>query len=231
MHLDDPDGPEEDMVLLAGLDCRNYFGRLPMPADYLDWWAADDFRSTYEWHSHALRLLQSRRPPNLWLLKSPVHLFKLEAFAARYPGARFVMTHRDPAKVVSSVASFSHALYEGVCEPESAALNRRDTGRRCLSFWAEGMRRGLDARARIGDDRFIDVDNRDVIRDPVTTLERVYDQLEMTVTPTLKGAWVAYQQENAQGKFGGHDHNPEDFGLDAPTIRSAFSDYIARFGV
>ena len=84
MHLFDPDGPEEDLVYFAGLNMRAYHGALPMPDEFLDWWMADDFASTYTCHARVLKLLQSRRPPYLWLLKAPVHVFKLEAFAAQY---------------------------------------------------------------------------------------------------------------------------------------------------
>jgi hypothetical protein len=227
LHLSDPDGPEEDLTLLAGLNCRGFHGQFPMPDDYMAWWMADDFVSTYAYHHKTLQLLQSRRPPNKWLLKSPPNLFNMEAFAAQHPHVKFVMTHRDPAKAISSVASFYQALYQGSCEPES--LDRSWTGARALSCWAEGMRRGLEARQKLGEHRFIDVHNRDLIRDPIAVLERVYDHLGMTVSDDLVAKWRQYQQDNAKGKFGGHDHRPEDFGLDAHTIRSTFKDYVERF--
>ena len=78
IHLFDPDGPEEDLAMLAGLHMHSYHGTMPMPEDYLDWWLHQDFTSFYAYHARILQLLQSRRPPHLWLLKSPPHLLRLK---------------------------------------------------------------------------------------------------------------------------------------------------------
>ena len=227
MHLSDPNGPEEDLALLAGLDMRNFHGMYPMPDDYMDWWVNDDFASTYAYHERVLRLLHSRRPPHLWLLKAPPHIFKLEAFATRYPDTKFVMTHRDPAKLVPSVASLYHHLYSSRCEP--GAVTKSWTGARCLDFWAEGVRRGLAARERIGEHRFVDVWNRDVVRDPIGTFEKLYDALGFDLSPALRDRLAAYHQRNAPGAFGEHAYTAEEYGLSRATIRSAFRDYVERF--
>lgn len=229
MHLFDPDGPEEDLVSLAGLTLHGLHGAYPMPDDYMDWWIAEDFADTYAWHERALKVLQSRRPPRLWLLKAPPHIFKLEAFAARYPNARFVMTHRDPAKVVASVASLYQDFYQRQCQPGS--VDRRWTGQRCLTFWAEGARRMLAARERIGEHRFIDVHNRDLVRDPVGTFEQLYADLGWPIDAALRERLAAYHTRNAQGRHGQHAYAAEDYGLSEPVIRAAFKDYVERFGL
>jgi hypothetical protein len=229
MHLHDPDGPEEDLVFIAGLDMRAYHGSLPMPDDFLDWWIETDFTSTYAVHAKVLKLLQSRRPPNLWLLKAPPHLFKLEAFAAQYPGARFVMTHRDPRKVIPSVASLQRALHAARCRPE--ALDKREVGRKAARFWAEGVRRGLAARARIGEHRFVDVSNDEVVRDPLAAFQRIYAHLGMSFTPQLARKLADYRARNAPGAFGQHRYTMEEYGLTAEGVETMFRDYIERFGL
>jgi hypothetical protein len=45
VHLFDPDGPEEDLAFLAGIDMHAYHGAYPMPDDYVDWWLHADFNS------------------------------------------------------------------------------------------------------------------------------------------------------------------------------------------
>jgi hypothetical protein len=229
LHLFDPDGPEEDLVMLAGLDMHGLHGAYPMPDDYIDWWLGEDFVSTYAYHERTLKVLQSQRPPSLWLLKAPPHIFKLEAFAARYPEARFVMTHRDPAKLVASVASLYQDFYQRQCLPGS--IDKAWTGRRCLDFWAEGARRGLAARERIGDHRFIDVYNSDLVRDPIGTFEKLYDALGWVIDAELRRRLEAYHRRNAQGAFGRHLYTPEEYGLSEPAIRAGFRDYVKRFGL
>jgi hypothetical protein len=227
MHLHDPDGPEEDLALLSGLTMHGYYGHLPMPEDYLRWWIDKDFTPHYAYLDRVLKLLHSRRPPHRWLLKSPPHLFRLEAFAQRFPDARFVMTHRDPAKVIASTASLQCSMQVERCEP--GAIDRKVRGRMFLDFWREGMDRGLAARAAIGEDRFIDVRNEDVVKRPIETFERIYDHLGMDLGPALRARLENYNKDNAPGAFGEHKYTPEEYGLTTEGIRATFKDYIERF--
>lgn len=45
-----------------------------------------------------------------WVLKSPDHVLALEALGATYPDARIVFMHRDPLKVLPSVARLTAVL-------------------------------------------------------------------------------------------------------------------------
>jgi hypothetical protein len=227
MHLHDPDGPEEDLAFIAGFDMHAYHGVLPMPDDFLDWWMTEDFVSTYAYHARVLKLLQSRRPPHLWLLKAPPHLFKLEAFAAQYPNAKFVMTHRDPRKLIPSVASLHYTLHTVRCRPD--ALDKHKIGRTAVRFWSEGVRRGLAARAKLGEHRFVDIKNDDVVRDPLGVFERVYAHLGMRITPELQRRVAEYRNKNAPGAFGEHRYTLEEYGLSADAVGRAFKGYIERF--
>jgi hypothetical protein len=228
LHLFDPDGPEEDLAMLAALDMHAYHGAYPMPDDYLAWWQNADFRSCYAYLARVFRLLQSRRPPHRWLLKSPPHLFRLDRLAETYPDARFVMTHRDPRKLIASVASLHFHLYEERCLPGS--IDKAKVGRTVLTFWQDGVRRGLAARAAIGEERFIDVHNSDVVSKPIAVFERIYDPIGLDLTPALAGRLEDYNANNAPGKFGEHSYTLEEYGLNDAEVRSAFADYMDRFG-
>ena len=109
MHLYDVDAAVEDSDVL-GMAFHNQQYTLPVYG-YHAWWRHADLTDTYQFHRRVLQLLQSRRPPDRWLLKSPHHKFHLEAIVAAYPDVRFVMTHRDPAKVVPSYASLVSSLF------------------------------------------------------------------------------------------------------------------------
>jgi hypothetical protein len=228
VHLFDPDGPEEDLVFLAGINMHAYHGAYPMPDDYVAWWLAEDFASTYAYHERILKMLQSRRPPHLWLLKSPPHLPKLAMIARQYPDAKFIMTHRDPIKLIPSVASLHYMLHEERSLP--GRLDKVATGRKLLAFWQECARRGLAARAAIGEDRFIDVHNDDVVNAPLETFERVYAHLGLELTPSLRGRLADYSSRNAPGTFGKPRYTLEEYGLSEGAIRKGFSEYLDRFG-
>jgi Sulfotransferase family len=72
---------------------------------YLAWLMQCDMRETYTFHRRVLKLLQWHCPPVLWHLKTPVHMFALDALVEAYPNAKFIWSHRDPAKVMGSVCS------------------------------------------------------------------------------------------------------------------------------
>jgi len=229
MHLHDPDGPEEDLALLASLDMHAYHGAFPMPPDYIDWWLSEGFASTYAYLERVFKLLQSRRPPSLWLLKSPPHLFRLDLIARQFPDAKFVMTHRDPCKVLGSVASLQFTLYEQRCEP--GTVSKQQVGRQLFGFWEEGMRRGLAAREQISEERFFDIRNDDVVKTPNAVFERVYAHLGIELSPELRNRLEDYNSRNAPGKFGSHRYTLEEYGLTFREVTEAFAGYIERFGL
>ncbi len=229
MHLFDPDGSQEDLAFLAGLDMHSYHGAYPVPDDYLQWWLDEDFASTYAYLERVFKLLHSQRPPRLWLLKSPPHLFRLDAIVRQFPCARFVMTHRDPLKVLGSVASLHYTLYSERCLPGS--IRKEDIGPVLLRFWTEGMRRALSARQRLGEDRFVDVHNDEVVKRPLEAFERVYAHLDLPLTAEHRHRLTQYNSTNAPGNFGEHRYTLEEYGLTAERVREGFADYLKRFGL
>jgi hypothetical protein len=228
-HIHDTDGPEEDQAMLAGLTMQAYYGALPMPDDYLEWWMNTDFSLYYAYQRRVLKLLQSDCGPNLWLLKAPPHLFTLEAFAREYPEAQFVWTHRDPAKVIPSVSSLQYTLHTARCEP--GFRSKAETGPHFLAFWTEAMRRALAFRDRVGEHRFIDVRNDDLVADPVGTMSTVYQKLGYDFRDELKTRIADYNRRNARGAFGEHHYTAEEYGLTREGIREAFGAYVERFAL
>ncbi len=82
--------------------CSSRCGTCPR---FAEWYDEADLTDGYHWLRRMLAILQWYRPADRWLLKSPQHLERLGEFAATFPGAVLVQTHRDPVKVVTSTAS------------------------------------------------------------------------------------------------------------------------------
>ena len=76
---------------------------------YARWLEQADMTPAYAQHRLALQTLQSRQPTERWILKTPNHLWHLDAMLAAYPDARVIWTHRDPGPVVTSLASLANA--------------------------------------------------------------------------------------------------------------------------
>jgi hypothetical protein len=224
-HIFDLDATSEDTELL-GMAFHGQQFTLPVYR-YHAWWRGSDMRPTYEYHRRVVQLLQSRRPPNLWLFKAPHHNFHLEAFAAAYPGSRFVMTHRDPVKSVPSWVSIVSSIL-----PEShGSRDLHRLGREAAAHLRIGVDQAIVARRRLGEDRFLDVHHRRLIADPMGEVHRVYAFLGLELEPAVEKAIEGWQVTNRSGAHGTHRYTPEEFGLTAAELRSNFADYVQRFDV
>jgi hypothetical protein len=226
MHLFDPDTTEEDVELLA---TDFHAQQLGTPTfGYHRWWRECDMRPTFRFHRRVLQLLQSKRPPNLWLLKAPSHNFHLDAIAETYPDVKFVITHRDPGKAVPSAISLIAALMP------PGSLNERqlaEFGRHNAEHLRVGAQRAMAARDQIGEDHFFDVHHHDFVDDPFGTLERIYGFLGLKLTQPVRQKMETWHATNRSGSHGQHSYTAEQFGLTEEGIRQDFAAYIDRFGV
>jgi len=225
MHLYELDAAVEDTELL-GMAFHGQQFTLPVWG-YHTWWRDADLTSAFGYHRRVVQLLQSRRPPDRWLFKAPHHKFHLEALLSAYPDARFVMTHRDPAKAVPSYASLVSTLFP----PAAGERDLRTVGPRVSEHLRIGMERAIAARERIGEDRFLDVHHRDLVRDPIGCLHRVYDFAGLTLDASVERSMVGWTEANTPGSHGTHRYTAEQFGLTAAQVRDDYDFYIRRFDV
>jgi hypothetical protein len=227
MHEDTPTGPTENHDLL-GMSFRTFhFEGMAWVPRYVEWWLACDMGPAYRYMKRVLQLLASRGGPQRWQLKSPPDSFFLDAVLAVFPDARFVMTHRDPASVLGSVCSLLRTMHELTGKPpEASALGRAE-----LAAWAEAMRRLLAVRARLSEARFTDVHFHELNADPVQTIARAYERLEIPFTAAAERAIAAYAAAHPRGRLGEHRYRLEDWGLDRAGVHAAFSFYTERCGV
>ena len=225
MHIFEPDATMEDTEVL-GMAMHGQQMTLPV-AGYRRWWRSADLTETYAYHRRVVKLLGSRRPPDLWLFKAPHHKFHLEALVAAYPDIRFVMTHRDPAKVVPSYAS----IVSTILPPADGQRDVVALGREISEHLREGMANAIAARARIGEDRFLDVHHRELVSEPEATIRRVYAWLGLELTPQVWSTIAVWQEANRVGAHGQHRYTAEQYGLTTDQIRSDYDFYIRHFDV
>jgi hypothetical protein len=226
MHIYEVDATIEDVELL-GLEFRSQEFMLPV-LGYHEWWRDADMTDAYRYHRRAAVLLQSRRPPNRWLIKSPCHCFHLDAIVAAYPDARFVMTHRDPVRAVPSAVSFITALYP----PGTLAAHDLTTlGAHYAEHLRVGLERAIEARRRLGPDRFLDVHHHDLRADPLGAVERIYEFLGLDLTGPVRTAMARWHRSNSSGAHGVHRYTAEQFGLRDDQLRADFAFYTTEFDI
>lgn len=223
-HIATVDGPTEDRKLYE-LSFREKGNVLGLPT-YVKWWRQADHTAKFPHHERVLRLLQSHRPPYRWLLKSPDDMVNLVPLAEHYPDVKFVMTHRDPVKVIPSACSVTadHTRQRLPDWNPDAGY-----GQRILDEFHEAMTRATEARAVIGEDRFVDVGQPELNADPIGIAERVYDFAGLELDDSVRDAMVTWSEEHRAGSRGEHKYTAEEFDLTDDQIRDTFADYLDRF--
>lgn len=138
------------------------------------------------------------------------------------------MTHRDPAKVVPSYASLVTSLYP------RGTMERHDpkrVGPLINNHMRIGMERAIEARRRIGEERFFDVHHQEFIRDPLGVLEKIYAFLGLELRSQVRDAMERWLKVNRSGARGKHHYTADQFGLTPAQIRSDFDSYLRRFNI
>jgi hypothetical protein len=215
---------------LMGMSFRTFHfdGAVRAPG-YLAWLLDCDMRETYTFHRRVLKLLQWHCPPVLWHLKTPVHMFALDALVEAYPNAKFLWSHRDPAKVLASVCSLIRYVRSWSSDHDDA----KELGAEQVDSWVEGVRRAMDFRNRMGPcaggDRFVDVSFADLQTDPVRTLQTSYESLGLIFTDATLHSVRRWAEGHRPGTRGAHDYDLADYGMTPEGVRERFADYLATY--
>jgi len=220
-------GPQECLLVLA-FDFRSqvFEGMARIPT-YSEWLMACDMEPAYRYHKRVLKLLQWRCPPTRWWLKTPSHMHAITELDRVYPDARFVMTHRDIASVLPSVAAVMSALGGMLTEEPDP----RYLGRHNADVWEEALRRTVAFRDAGGEGRFFDIAFADMQRDPIGAVRRLYAWLGDELTPEAEGRMREWWDANSRERHGTHTYRADDYGLDVDAVRERFEFYSARFAV
>ena len=186
-----------------------------------------DHAGAYRFHRIFLQHLQSG-VSGQWLLKSPAHLWHLDALLTEYPDALIVQTHRDPLNVISSIAALTHHLRRMGTDDSNIA--------ECAAQSYEEVVVGLGREMALRDsgavpaERVIDVLFTDFVNDPLTTITDIYQKLGRELRPDTAQK-MRYFLAAHPGDSGGGRYTWSDTGLDAAEVRDRVNAYQDRYGV
>ncbi|MBJ20878.1 MAG: sulfotransferase [bacterium] len=191
--------------------------------EYARWLIGQDQGVAYDLYRRQLQLIQWHRPVGEWqVLKDPTHLVHLETLIERFPEARFVFTHRDPAFSISSLCSlvsYTRALFTDDVDPVAV-------GAEIMSgYWPSALEKGRKLRASLADGRAVDIRHPDLARDPIATAEAIYAALGLTLTEEARGAMRDFARGQTMEQKARHTHDLEGFGLTRAEVRDRFAGY------
>jgi len=199
--------------------------RSDLPADSPD----QPWPGVYEFHRRQLQHLSFRCPTERWVMKTGMHMWALEHLVDTYPDACIVQTHRDPVKVVTSYASLTTL----VRSMSSDAVDPAEIASDWTPRLADALHHAIDVRdsGRVAAGSVFDMHFTEFLADPMTVIEKIYDQFDLELSGEAADAMRAFIANNPPGKHGVHRYVPEEYGLDVPTERARFAQYTERFGI
>jgi hypothetical protein len=227
IHPIAPDLPQECIAITAQVFMSIQFHTTHDVPSYETWFEQHSQRLGYEFHYRLLQHLEARRPGRRWVLKAPGHLFALDDLLARYPDAKIIQTHRDPLRVMASMASHATVLRRAFSDAACPKRIAADWTER----WAQALRKFLRVRDRSTAGQFLDLDYDDIESSPLETVERVYAFLGWRMTDAARAAMSRFIAANPKNKHGVHRYSLAEYGLDRDAEMRRFGDYCARFNI
>ena len=220
--------PTEDQLTMAQDFKSQIFQASFRIPSYKDWLIHEaDLEPTFVWSKRVLKLLQWRCPPNRWRIKCPTFSLFIDAYDKVFPDARYCMTHRDVADVLPSVAD----VYFEMHKPNTDAPDKRWMGEVNFEFCELGMERMIAFRDAGNEHRFIDIHFAAFQKNPFQVLERLYDFIGEDFTEIARQRMETWRREQPRDKYGIHEYDAHEFGLDRTEIREHFRFYSDRFDV
>lgn len=188
---------------------------------------ATGLHPAYAWEKRFLQHLQSRFPLKRWVLKSPDHLSALEELFSVFPDAMIIQTHRNPIEVLKSSMQLVEVLQGLFTRPNRERIQERE-GR----ILAETMERSIRFRDQHPElaGRFLDLNYREIVSDPLATVRRIYQHLDCPLTETALERMRQFVSTRSRYH---RKHNPTlaELGFDVSTETRRFQNYCNRFGI
>jgi hypothetical protein len=222
----------QECVRMTGGDFRSMIFPTQYRVPTYNRWLLDeaDLAPAYRYHRRFLQHLQSGGVAGRWLLKSPAHLWHLDALAGEYPDAVLVQTHRDPLKVIASVSALVAHLRQMASDETSVAEAAAEYADDILL----GLDRGVAARDRgtFPAAQVVDVHFTEFVADPLASIKGIYEGIGRELTADAEARMRAFLADNpGDGGGGGTRYRWEDTGLDADELRERARAYQDRFQV
>jgi len=229
MHENGGNLPTEDIFGFAHQFSSDMYTGLYNVAEYTIWRSAQDQAPIYDWLRRMLQTMQWATPTTRWVLKAPSHLSALPLLFATFPDAKVVITHRDPLRVVGSLADLMATLhYMHSNHVDHAVL---------VEFMCMGLEHVMDEvtaerdSGALPQDQISDVIYDDLVKDPLATIEALYRRWEYPLSEEFRKNLESYLGSRHTNRTNRHDYSFSDTGLDLATHRALVAPYQERFGV
>jgi Sulfotransferase family len=219
------DAPEECTDITAHVFQSLRFDAMYRVPSYNSWLGYSGFLDAYRFHRRFLQHLDSQLPGRRWILKSPDHLFALDDIRRVYPDAHLVLVHRDPVRVLASVARLTEVLRR----PFTRSIDRVEIGREISASWIDGAQRM--SRLLSSGDSVLHLHYRQIVARPLDAVREVYRHCGFELTEEAEQRMRAWLRTASNVTRPWRDYQLAEFGLDRHILRERFAGYTDTFGI
>ncbi len=185
----------------------------------------------YRYHKRILQALQWKVPGRRWFGKSATyHLAHLKTLLKHYPDACIIQTHRDPLRIMSSVANLLRTFYWQRSDKDFDAPVFQDL--LVGELTAQQLERVMDLRDEgvVPPGQIIDSRYQDLLTDPVAAIARIYEAFAIPFGEPAADRIRRYLAFKPKHKHGVHSYDlmaPDQVAKNRPYFRR----YQERYGV
>jgi len=219
------DAPEECTDITAHVFQSLRFESTYRVPSYSGWLQRHGLLHAYRFHRRFLQHLDADLPGRRWILKSPDHVFALDDIRKVYPDARLVFIHRDPVRVLASVARLTEVLRR----PFARSVDRVEVGRDVSASWVDGAQRMSALSAR--DNSVLHLHYQQIIRSPLDAVRAVYLHCNLVLTDEAEAHMRRWLRTAVNVSRPWRDYSLAEFGLDPHLLRERFVRYTDTFGI
>jgi hypothetical protein len=231
IHPVEAEAPEEEVILLDYTFLSTVAEATLHVPTFAAWLETQDQTPAYRYLEAMLQLLQWQVPGERWILKTPHHLEWIDTLLAVFPDARIIQTHRDPVTTLASFCSMiahGRGVFSDQLDPHEIGAHWWRKTRRLVDR-AMAARDGITSRG--GGGAFLDVSYYDLMADPMTQVQRIYDFIGRPLDKAVRAGMEASRRTNRQHKHGEHRYRLEDFGLERDRVEAGFAAYRERHAI
>ena len=221
---------EDDIALFFSMASGFWITKMPYMGDldfyHMNDWPASKRRRYNDFYRECVRRqLYLNGPDKIHLSKNPLWAGRVASLVEAFPDARFVVNVRDPRETIPSLLKLLRSSWRQLGWEESRQ-------RRCLQILAgqswHSYRHPLETLKAHPETKGAVVDYRDLTSDPAGTIERVYQDLGLSMSDAFREK-LAAEGKRERAHETRHSYSLEEFGLEPDSIREELGDLFERF--
>ncbi len=227
MGLNEPE--EDDLVFYYSCASGFWITRLPYMGELdfysVDLWPARKRRRLMRFYAACVRRqLYLNGRDKIHLSKNPIFAGRVESLIEAFPDARIVVPLRNPYETIPSLLKLVSSGWKQL-DWDAERVTR------CLRILADQSfhtyTHPLEVLDRHPEIAHAVIDYRDLVSDPTSALEQVYQKLGFSMPREFRELLLA-EGKRARKHVSGHSYSLEEFGLDADEIRSRLADLFEQ---